>query len=216
LDSDRSIPSPVRFLHSIGHAAQDDRSGAEIFCQSVRRLHDACRVTVRCQDRRMNVPFKSKGPHVELDVRIGGVDNHWDQYRGQDVLVLPRRYGGLSLPSQEAMAAGLALVMTACSPNEVWPGPKVPVREVRRVRMRCGWVEVCDADPVALADVMARLARNPDEVSHWQAESLAWADRNSWEALRPLWLQELRRACSSPGGQVARTVNGRTPGSVNV
>lgn len=206
--------SPVRFLHPIGHVAQEDRSGASLVSQAVRRLHAPCQVTVLCQDRRLNIAFRTKGPHVELRVREGGVVDHWDQYRDQDVLVLPRRYGGLSLPNLEAMASGLVLVTTETCPNEIWPGPKVPVRRRWWVQMRCGQVEVCDADPVALADIMARLAGDRDEVAKWQAESLAWAEANSWEALRPLWLEELRRACSSPGQADARTVNAPTPGSV--
>jgi hypothetical protein len=214
IENPASAGGPVRFLHSVGHAAQEDRAGAAIVSQALRRLSIPCEVTVRCQDRRLNIAFRAKHPGVDVNVHEGGVDDHWSQYRGQDVLVLPRRYGGLSLPSQEAMAAGLALVMTDCSPNEIWPGPKVPVARRRTMSMRCGQVEMCDADPVALTEIMARLASDPGEVGKWQAESLAWAERNSWEALRPLWLQELSRACqsSSPGPAAANTVNVPTSG----
>ena len=119
------------------------------------------------------------------------------------------------MPSLEAMAAGMALVMTDCSPNEVWPGPKVGVARRRTVRMRCGEVLVSDPDVGHLASILNDLARHPDRVAGWQAESRAWAAANSWEALRPLWLDELQRACSSPGQAAANTVNAPTAGSVN-
>lgn len=161
----------------------------------------------------MSAVFKAP-EGVDLSVRTRGVDDRWDQFRGQDVLVLPRRYGGLSLPTLEALAAGLVVVMPACPPNSVWPGPKVDVLGWRKVRMRCGQVAVCDPDPGHLASVMNDLCRRPERLAKWKAESQAWAKANSWAALRPLWLAELERACrsSSPAPPVpART--GTVPGS---
>ncbi len=202
-DADR-----VRFVHTVGHAAQEDRAGSRIVSQALKMLRAPCDVRVFAQDRRLDVPFKVKGHDVDLRVHEGGVADQWAQYRGQDVLVLPRRYGGLSLPSQEALAAGLALVMTDCSPNEIWPGLRVPVRRRWWVQMRCGPVEVCDADPSALAEIMARLAGDRDEVEKWKAESRAWAAANSWEALRPLWLEELRRAYGHSGSDPTLPASG--------
>jgi glycosyltransferase involved in cell wall biosynthesis len=202
---------PVRFVHTVGHAAQEDRAGTRIVAQAVKTLRARCEVHVWCQDRQLHVPFKIAGKGVDLTVRTGGVDDRWDLYRGGDVLVLPRRYGGLSLPSQEAMAAGLALVMTDCSPNEVWPGPRVKSRRRWWVHMRCGQVEMHDADPGQLTLLMQQLAEDRDEVDKWKAESRAWAEANTWDALRPLWLEELERASLSPGRPAAPT--GNEPGS---
>lgn len=203
----------VRFVHSMGHYAVEDRAGTQVVSDAVRRLSGPCRVDVFCQDRRLSAVFKaSEG--VDLRVRTRGVENRWDQFRGADVLVLPRRYGGLSLPSLEALAAGLVLVMPACSPNQVWPGPKVDVVGWRKVRMRCGRVSVADPDPAHLAKIMGQLCRHPDEVERWKAESRAWAEANSWEALRPLWLAELERACrSSSPAPLAAARTGTAPGS---
>lgn len=184
---------PVRFLHSIGHQAQDDRAGSRCVSKAAQRVRARCELVVRCQDRRLDVNFRG-AERVGVTVHRRGVDHYWEQYDGCDVLVLPRRYGGLSLPSQEAMAAGLALVMTDCSPNRTWPGLKVPVVRRSEVRMRCGPVEVCDADPDALADIMSRLAADRDELRRLQVEATAWAEANSWEALEPLWRAELSRA----------------------
>lgn len=206
--------APVRFVHSMGHFAQDDRAGTQLVAHALKLLKAPCRVTVFCQDRRPQHPFKVAGKGVEVQVRSGGVADRWDQFRGQDVLLLPRRYGGLSLPSQEAMAAGLALVMTDCSPNEVWPGPKVPVRRTWSSRMRCGPVQLSDADPAALAEIMRRLVDDRDELEKWKAESRAWAEANTWAALRPLWMAELESASSCRGSSPARSGAGRTTGSV--
>jgi glycosyltransferase involved in cell wall biosynthesis len=186
------LPRPVRFLHSVGHVAQDDRAGSRCVVRAIRELPHR-ELVVRCQDRRMEANFDL--PNVRM--LAGGIANYWDQYAGCDVLVLPRRYGGLSLPSQEAMAAGLVLVMTDCSPNRTWPGPKIPVRKRGTIHLRCGPVEVCDADPHALADTMERIAVDRDELARLQTEARTWATANSWDALLPKWLDELTRASAS-------------------
>lgn len=178
--------SPVRFVHPIGHAATGDRAGSRILSRALRHITAPCEVRVFCQDRRLDTPFEQAAPGVSVQVRCRGVDDHWDQYRGGDVLVLPRTYGGLSLPSQEAMAAGLALVMTDCSPNEVWPGLKVPVVKNNSVQVRCGKIPAAIADYRALADLMTGLAEDRDYLVGLQAEARRWAEANSWEALLPL------------------------------
>lgn len=196
---------PVRFLHSIGHQAQDDRAGSRCLSRAIQRVTERCELVVRCQDRHPEVAFRLAG-NVTVEMHRG-VDNYWDAYRGCDVLVLPRRYGGLSLPSQEAMAAGLVLVMPDCSPNEVWPGPKVRVAAYRTAHMRCGEVKVAVPDPEHLAEIMSRLAADRVWLAELQAEARAWAEANSWEALRPLWLAELESASSSPGSRPTSTVS---------
>jgi hypothetical protein len=188
-----NLSGPVRFVHSMGHYAEGDRAGTQVVADAVRRLEWPCRVDVFCQDRQLRVPFKAPDG-VDLRVRTRGVADRWEQFAGADVLVLPRRYGGLSLPTLEALAAGLVVVMPDCPPNTVWPGPKVQVDGWRRVRMRCGRVDVCDPSPVHLAKIINGLARYPERVDRWKAESRAWAEANTWDALRPLWLDELSRA----------------------
>jgi hypothetical protein len=198
---------PINFVHSMGHHAEGDRAGTEVVAAAVRGLVHPCRVDVFCQDRRMSAVFKAP-PGVDLRVRTRGVADRWDQFRGGDVLLLPRRYGGLSLPTLEGLAAGLVAVMPDCSPNQVWPGPKIRVDGWRRVRMRCGKVDVCDPSAAHLAEVMNGLCARPERVVERKAESRAWAEANTWDALRPLWLAELRRAVSArrpSGGHLARS-----------
>jgi hypothetical protein len=185
---------PLRFVHSMGHYAEGDRAGTEVVVEAVRRLEHRCRVDVFCQDRRMSAVFKAPDG-VDLRVRTRGVADRWDQFRDADVLLLPRRYGGLSLPTLEALAAGLVVVMPDCSPNRAWPGSKIRVDGWRKVRMRCGRVPAAEPSSSHLAQIMNGLCARPDRVATWKAESKAWAEANSWDALRPMWLDELDRAC---------------------
>lgn len=206
---DRPRPDgPTRFLHSIGHVAQDDRAGSRIVARAAHKVPWA-NLTVNCQSRRLDVPFPQ---HVKLN--LTGVRDYWDQYKDQDVLVLPRRYGGLSLPTQEALAAGMAVIMTDCPPNHTWPGPKVEIAKVHTVHMRCGEVNVYDPDHHDLATLIEHLASDPEELHRLQTEAREWATKHSWDALRPLWMMELARACrsSSPGSVATTTASTLSPG----
>jgi len=106
--------------------------------------------------------------------------------------VLPRRYGGLCLPVQEACAAGLAVLMPDLVPNGVWPGPRVPAEFLRKVTMPCGRVPVYDVKADVLAAAMDELA-DPVRRAEVQGESVAWAQAHSWEAQKPAWLNLLSR-----------------------
>jgi glycosyltransferase involved in cell wall biosynthesis len=185
---------PVTFVHSMGHEAVHDRNGTRLFAEAVRQLEVPCRVLVFGQDGNLPKLRPRVGAPVEV-VRQHGVANYWDQYVNGDVLVMPRRYGGLCLPVQEALAAGLAVVMTDVSPNRTWPGPRVPVVETMSMVTRCGDVRVDSCDPADLADVMTKLATDRTWLACQQAEARAWAEAHSWSTLAPRWRKELTLAC---------------------
>jgi glycosyltransferase involved in cell wall biosynthesis len=47
-----------------------------------------------------------------------GSSDRAELYASFDVLILPRRYGGLCLPMSEALASGLPVIMSNTSPND--------------------------------------------------------------------------------------------------
>jgi glycosyltransferase involved in cell wall biosynthesis len=194
---DSGIAGPVTFVHSAGHEAQHDRNGTRLVAQAVRGLENIPgRLVVFGQDGALpRFRLRSGVANFELDLHPAGAENYWDQYRGGDVLLMPRRYGGLCLPVQEALAAGLAVVMTDCSPNEKWPGPRLPVVDSTPMRTRCGEVAVNSADPDDLRVLMEKLATDRDWLAELKAEALRWAAANSWEALLPRWRKEFERVC---------------------
>lgn len=173
----------LRVLHVEGHPALADRNGTRIVRDALRRVTRPMRVTMASQAQRA---YRSTGP-AEIVTR-GPMANYWDLYADHDVLVLPRRYGGLSLIAQEAMASGLAVVMTDAEPQRsIWPILAVPGTEGPPVRMLCGPLRPVHADPAELAGVLDRLASDPDEVGAAQIASLRWAMENRWSSLAPLY-----------------------------
>lgn len=182
----------VRFLHVAGWPTLNDRNGTDIVATAARHMTSGAPVTIRGQHRSLR---RHRGSARNLHIEESSVPDHWDLYRDADVLVMPRRYGGLCLPVIEALAVGLPAVMSDCSPNESWPGPRVPVTRTANVNARGGMIPLDDTDPRALAATLDDLATDPEKLSKLRSEVADWASRNSWDALRPMWADELDRAC---------------------
>ena len=111
---------------------------------------------------------------------------------------MPRRYGGLSLPVQEAMAAGLGVVMTGCEPNVgTWPICPIRSRPGATIRTPAGPIVLNDPDPGNIASVLERLVDTPTEVADLKTAARTWAAAHSWDALAPLYRAELERAAAT-------------------
>lgn len=170
----------ARFLHVAGHLAAHDRNGTRAFIAGAKQVRNRCRIRVTGQDGRL--PGGQTQPGVKLESIPNGVENYWDIYKDCNVLVLPRRYGGLCLPANEACGAGLALVMPDVSPNMTWP--IVPLRPHTKQFMKApgGKIELTGTDYTNIAQVMDRLAN--DREYRWQHQRLSrmWAEAHSWDA----------------------------------
>lgn len=185
---------PLRVLHVAGHHAYADRNGTLVVLQALRLLRKACRVRIITQEPRVAIS-RGISRYIKYEVVTNGVANYWDLYRDADVLVLPRKYGGLSLQAQEAMAAGLGLVMTDCEPQtSTWPILPIRSRLGAEIRPPGGPITIADPLPHRLADLVDSLADDSGAVAMLQKRARAWAQANSWEALLPLYETELKSA----------------------
>jgi hypothetical protein len=194
--SSRSVKDPdgrLRVLHVGGRQAIYDRNGTQIVLQSCVFMENRVDVVITSQDGRVHAPMQ-RGHGVRVQIREGNIENYWDLYRGFDVLVMPRRYGGLSLPVQEAMAAGLVVVMSDCSPNRDWPIMPVPVVDWSRARMPGGEIDLAAVSARSLGAAIDRLAADQATLTEFQECSVWWARKHSWEALKPVYLERLSEA----------------------
>ena len=118
-------------------------------------------------------------------VPLGPVRDYWERWETGDALLLPRRYGGLSLVAQEALAAGMAVVMLDREPERRWPIVRARTGAGRLEHMKGGAIGVLEGDPVSLAERIRQLATT--ELAHWSALADRWAATMSWETLLPAW-----------------------------
>jgi glycosyltransferase involved in cell wall biosynthesis len=174
----------MRILHVVGKAAAHDRNGTLEFIEAVAGLRYRTHVTLVTQEQ--DLPRRIRpGRNVTLDVVTGGVESRWDLYANQHMLVLPRKYGGLSLPTLEAMACGLTVLMPDCSPNFIWPGPRVTARKGRVFRSPFGKVQTFAVHPLDLISTIDRLAQKRDRLRDEMDEAVSFAAYNTWAEVAP-------------------------------
>lgn len=188
----RPLAGPARrFLHIVGRPAVHDRNGTAELLQALSLIKAKVTVTVKCQEpgyvsglvREHNIHTPN---NVTFIVDSGDVPNYWDNYRGHDVLVMPRRFGGLCLPVNEALGAGMPVVMPDISPNNSWlPGEWLVRASKQGSFMAKQRIDYYSVDHRALAAKIDQYATDPD--FHTKAVDEATRLRNelSWDALKP-------------------------------
>lgn len=175
---------PLRVVHVVGHRAHADRNGTVLVLQSLRGITSRLDVRLVTQDDRIPAPT-GVSPYVNLSVVTGGFADRWDLYRDADVLLLPRRYGGLCLPALEAMAAGVVPVMSDASPqNFDWPVVTVPSYDAHEIRTAAGKIRSRNAKPGEISKTLSRLNDDRDLYLEARARTAAWVEQSSWDACR--------------------------------
>lgn len=178
----------------VGHQAWRDRAGVLVMQDAVRLLSPEIVVKVYCQDPELPVDLQAdRKRDSNVMVHTGGVADRWEMYAGSHLLIAPRRYGGLSLPTQEAMAAGLAVAMPDGSPNRTWP--VVPLQTMRgnAIHTQGGPVPHLVVNGEEVVRVLHELNQRRDLLEIHQRRARTWAETHSWAALRPTYIDEFAR-----------------------
>lgn len=120
-----------KFLHIVGTLAFRDRNGTLDLLDALQLSQGDFKLVIRSQHE---LPEEYIRKDSRIEYRITNVKKNSDLYKGFDALILPRRYGGLSLTTNEALVSGLPVMMTDISPNDrllpkKWLIPAVSVGE---------------------------------------------------------------------------------------
>jgi glycosyltransferase involved in cell wall biosynthesis len=190
-----------QFLH-LAAPAMLDRNGTGLVAAALHHVRTPIRLKTRGL-RTAAGPLGGEPSGLAEKETVGQVSvAHWPPsklniqlYDAADVLVLPRRYGGLSMPMLEAASLGMPVITLNVPPQSEWfpPDQLVPIlaQNTQRDQMIGGRFEVYDARPEALADVIDRFATEPDLVARCSKLMDDWAETNSWDALRVHWIKTL-------------------------
>lgn len=155
-----------------------DRNGTGLLRQALMHVTRPLTVLVSGPER-PDAPTRH-GPHTIKPV--GHVAHYWRCYDDADVLVMPRRYGGLSMPMQEALACGVPIVTLDREPECQWTALRSSTRggPEQTFHMKGGDIPVVTGDAMSLALVLSQLTENDDEVRAASVDADVWAAKRSW------------------------------------
>jgi glycosyltransferase involved in cell wall biosynthesis len=175
-----------------------DRAGTDLVMDAMWKAKPPIELVVRTRQPLQGHAARMVAHLPTVTVVLGDVPDFADLYDGCDVLVHPRKFGGLSLTMQEAMALGMVVVGADRIPEStVLPhSALVPLSGRRQAHTQCGRIYMDLADPVALGAKLLELATNSDLVAELSRASGEWAAAHSWDRLRPAWTAMFERAAN--------------------
>lgn len=190
----RTINQAKHFFHIAGRPAINDRNGSLDFIRAVRMLAlpDA-RYTIYCQKPTPELRQAVNGTSIEL---VEHLPNYADMYSDGDVMILPRRYGGLCMVLNEAIGSGIPVLMPDIDPNNTWLPREwlVPVLPGRQQFMAHTMVDLYSVNVERLVERMSDLYHNPSLVVSMHEQAKELAKTLAWEALHPRYEEVIEKA----------------------
>jgi len=195
----RQIKECKTLFHIIGRPAVHDRNGTLSFLEAAMRLGNEFNYIVYYQtpsDPRAIeyfAPVKQKLEEVRKHLAhlsyFTDTENNADLFQNGDLLILPRRYGGLCLPMQEALSWGVPVVMTDVSPNNAILPEKWLVKSAQKDTFR-GHADILvyEADVEALVANITQF-KDVEFIQEQSRVARQIAESQSWEVLKPRYLQ---------------------------
>lgn len=200
----RSIAKARTFLHVVGRPAAEDRNGTLTFINALVQMREPVKALFFTQNEAYaeqitaciggaNIPS-----NVTTEVRHGNMLHYGDLYKEGDVLVMPRRFGGLCLPMQEALSAGMPVIMPDISPNgDMLPKEWLVPARIKGTLQTRTLINVYDADEHSLASKMTWFAQlSPKRMLEQNARASGLAGILSWERQQDIYMEAFERLCN--------------------
>lgn len=195
----RLRPGPVKtFVHNAGHHGLKGRNGTDELITAWPMVSQGARLILRTQASLTPKQLMTLVDCGNVDVRLGTVPSH-ELYAEGDCFVFPEKFNGLSLPLQEAYAAGMVVAATKRYPNTQWlpPDPLIDVQGQRPQRAGRSTMDISEAviDPADIATKLNRLYGGYH--SYESTMGRLWAEVNDWKILKPVYLDVLTKLVTS-------------------
>ena len=168
-----------KFLHIAGHKTFGDRNGTAILLEALPYIKSDVKITIRTQDDLPRPYTDSKLTIVRNDVA-----DRRDLYNDEDVLILTRKYGGLSLQLNEAMSLGMVPIMLDIPPQNKYLDPRCLVpATLKETTMIKTPIDVYECTPQALAEKIDELAES-NKIPYLSKESNEYARKRDWRVMK--------------------------------
>lgn len=181
----REISECRKIIHVAGKQAIHDRNGTNTFIEAAIKCGNKFKYEIYAQqlDESTQRLIDKAKQSIDLNV-VMNIPNYADIYATGDVMVIPRKYGGLCLPMQESLAAGIPVIMTDVEPNydrlpKQW---LIPARKTRSFMTRT-MIDIYESDANMLAFKMCEFA-NPEFMKWSNIEALEIGKGLKWETLK--------------------------------
>lgn len=192
----RNIREAITFIHIAGRSAIHDRNGTLEFiqaCRTVNKIMPHKKFILYCQTLPDDLRKEAENSPVQIQENI---QNYQDMYLEGDVLILPRRYGGLCLPCQEAIGCGIPVLMPNIDPNNRWLPKKWLFSANYSFQFKTrSYIEVYNSEPMDIANLMIEMANKPEVTRSMHLKALEMAETMSWDAMLPRYKAFLEEVC---------------------
>ena len=174
-----------KILHTAGTPAVEDRNGTLTLIEAMRHVKSDVSLEVKTQKH-----IEVTAPLVKTIINFGKPDNYSDLYGDHDAFVMPRKFGGLCLPMNEAASAGMVVISSKVSPQTEWLPEGVLVdTHVSKQIMTKTMIDINETDPIKLAEKIDEWAGDENlfgKLSHHMNEL---ADELDWKKMRLKYLE---------------------------
>jgi hypothetical protein len=182
------------FVHNAGHGGLKGRNGTAEVVNAWRYVKSPAKLLVRAQGEFNLGDYGYPIDDVRVTLQTGTFDRK-TLYDAGEVFLFPEKFNGLSLPLQEAYAAGMLVMATDRFPNNTYlpHPPLIPTDGSRknRVSQRCNEFDEAVVRPEAVAEMVD--AWYGKDVGEFGGMGRVWREENSWERLRPRYLEVLAK-----------------------
>jgi hypothetical protein len=180
------------WVHNAGHGGLRGRNGTKEVVEAWWYVKSPALLHVRSQSNY----DEDIGRYTSIDRRITyevGTIPEDRLYSTGDVFIFPEKFNGLSLPLQEAHAAGMLVMATDRFPNTQWlpMDPLIPVLGTHKARIGPPYREYDEAviDPVMIAKCVDNWYGK--EISHYSLLGKEWSKCCSWSVLHRQYIDVL-------------------------
>lgn len=166
------------FVHNAGNGGLGGRNGTKELLEAIQHVKSPIQLTIRSQ-----VPIQRVfGGDSRVSIQEGQVSSE-ELWKEGDVFIFPEKFNGLSLPLQEAYAAGMLVMAGNRFPMNTWL-PTEPLIPIKRSHMVSHAVQFQSAqyDPREIAAKIDEWYNR--DIWNYSERGRKWGQANSWPVLK--------------------------------
>lgn len=181
------------FVHNAGHGGLNARNGTYQLMDAIHLVRSPAQFVIRAQDAQMATVVADDLRGDERVTVTSGTFLQEDLWRRGDVFIFPEKFNGLSLPLQEARAAGMLVMCGDRFPMNTWlpREPLIPVDGYLLSRIGPPYTPFDEAiiSPNTIAAKIDEWYGR--DITEYSRQGREWARSMSWNVLGPRYTEAL-------------------------